>query len=596
MSLINPNIMNSQDYFSPSHITAVLHKQYEALRAFFYEKQKAEVVAQKYGYKLSAFYSLVRDFKKHLKENPHEDYFFREIKVGKKPTQNNELDDFIIAMRKQNFSIPEIVAMAQAKKWKTSDGYVYELLQKEGFARLPRRSKKEKPEITVKIEAPKAARLENTDESFSSDTVSILSFLPLLKKYGIDDIIQNSLYPETKDISRMSSILSFLALKLSNVRRYSVDDLWCMNRGLGMFAGLNVLPKASWFTSYSHRVTKEMNLKLLKDLHQIWKENDLLSDTANLDFTTIPYWGEDSHLENNWSGKRNKALPSILAVLAQDPESGIIDYGNADVMHKNESAVVLEYLDFYRTGGFGNHLKDLKYLVFDSKFTNYENLSKLDEDDIKFITIRRRGQKILEDIKKIPATEWKTIRIEAAGNKKRTLKICDQRITLEGYLNKDGSKKEIRQIVITGNGKIKPALIITNDFDISAEKVVRKYARRWLVEKVISEQIQFFHLNNVSSSMVIKVDFDLTMTILAHNLYRLLALELGRYSHLSSPRLFEKFIYNGGFVEVKGDTITVKLKKKRDLPLLLEILVDFHEQKYEWLYDKKIIFEGASTS
>jgi hypothetical protein len=39
--------------------------------------------------------------------------------------------------------------------------------------------------------------------------------------------------------------------------------------------------------------------------------------------------------------------------------------------------------------------------------------------------------------------------------------------------------------------------------------VVRRYSRRWLVEKAISEQIEFFHLNRLSSSIVIKVDFDL---------------------------------------------------------------------------------------
>jgi hypothetical protein len=94
--------------------------------------------------------------------------------------------------------------------------------------------------------------------------------------------------------------LSFVALKLSNVRRYKADDLWCMDRGQGLFAGLNVLPKAAWYTSSSHRVTRNTNLNFLKSLAQIWIEKGFLSDTANLDFTTIPYWGEDdSHLENN---------------------------------------------------------------------------------------------------------------------------------------------------------------------------------------------------------------------------------------------------------------------------------------------------------
>jgi hypothetical protein len=37
---------------------------------------------------------------------------------------------------------------------------------------------------------------------------------------------------------------------------------------------------------------------------------------------------------------------------------------------------------------------------------------------------------------------------------------------------------ELRQIAITGHGKVKPALIITNDFDVKPEIIVRKYSRR----------------------------------------------------------------------------------------------------------------------
>ncbi len=62
-------------------------------------------------------------------------------------------------------------------------------------------------------------------------------------------------------------------------------------------------------------------------------------------------------------------------------------------------------------------------------------------------------------------------------------------------------------------GKIKPAHH-NQRFRHKVELIVRKYTKRWIVEKAISEQIEFFHLNLVSSSMVIKVDFDLTMSIL----------------------------------------------------------------------------------
>jgi len=84
----------------------------------------------------------------------------------------------------------------------------------------------------------------------------------------------------------------------------------------------------------------------------------------------------------------------MLAVLAHDPDSGIIEYGNADVKHSNQSAVVLEFLDFYRTNSKGK--SELKYLVFDSKFTNYENLGQLNKKSIKFVTIRRRGKNIVD--------------------------------------------------------------------------------------------------------------------------------------------------------------------------------------------------------
>jgi hypothetical protein len=214
--------------------------------------------------------------------------------------------------------------------------------------------------------------LKITDEKFHSPCSGLFVFLPVIRQYDIDKAIVSSMYPSSKEISTLSSILSFIALKLSNVKRYSDDDLWCMDKGLGLFAGLNVLPKAAWLSSYSSRVTMEMNLSFLKSLHRIWTEHGLLSDTVNMDFITIPYWGNDDHLENNWSGKRNKALSSMLAVLAQDPESGIIDCGGCNVRHKNESAVVLEYLDFYKQTSAGNQTLD--YLIFDSKFTNYENL------------------------------------------------------------------------------------------------------------------------------------------------------------------------------------------------------------------------------
>jgi len=578
--------MTPEEYFN--RMNPPIKKQYDALRDFFHYRQKAETVASKYGYTVQSFYWMVHDFRSRLEHPCDTDLFFKEKILGRKPIErSNEIESFIIKLRKFNYSCDDIVVMGQSQGYDLRYNYVYNLLKEQGFAPLYRRSKKEKTQLENPLEkAPRSEALENRIEQFSSGNIGILCFLPLIRKYGIDTAIEQSKYPQTSQMSSLSSILSFLALKLSNVKRYSKDDLWCMDRGSGLFAGLNVLPKTAWFSSYSDRVNREMNHDFLKRLHKIWYKHGLLTDTWNLDFTTIPYWGEEEPMENNWSGKRHKALAGMLAVLAESPDSGLIDYGDTTIAHENQDAVVLEFLDFYKKSSRG---AELRYLVFDSKFTNYENLAALDREEVYFITIRRRGKSILEEIDKIPSNQWKLIKVDCAGGKKRTLKVNDRKIFLSGY------NKEIRQIVIHSHGREKPALIITNDFTLKCAEVVVKYSHRWLIEKTISEQIDFFHLNRLSSSMVIKVDFDLTMSILAYNLYRLFASETEKYSSLTSPKIFDKLISNSGTVKVNDHAIEVIMKKKRSMPVLLGLLKKFENQKYPWIHDKQLRFQGATT-
>jgi DNA-binding transcriptional MerR regulator len=568
---------------------SVKQKQYEALRAFHVNKEKAEVIATRFDYTLSSFYSLIRDFKTNLSISEAGSNFFLEAKLGRRKKEDDDaLDEAIIKLRKKYLPINEIKMILDAEGNITSESHIYHTIRKAGFARLPRRDKTavKSTNSNLKIEAPISRQIDDTNESFNTISTGILSFLPYIKHYEIDKVIESSQYPETNCIPKINSILSILALKLSNVSRYSKDDIWCMDRGLGLFAGLNVLPKSAWFSSYSSRVTKEMNTDFLKKMNKIWQNSGLLSDTENLDFTTIPYWGDDAHLENNWAGKRNKSLSSILAVLAHDPDSGIITYGDTTIRHAGESDTVLEFLDFYKNG----HSTNLKYLVFDSKFTTYQNLAKLDDDGIKFITIRRRGKKIIEELEALPNSDWTHIRVECANGKKRSLRVNDSIQFLKGY------NKNIRQVAITGNGKIKPALIITNDLEINKQKIIRKYAKRWLVEKTISEQVHFFHINKVSSSMVIKVDFDLTMTILAYNLYRLLARDLEGYEKLSAESIFTKFIRNSGSVDINESEINVNFKKKRNSPLLLTTLEKYKNYDFEWVHGKKINFEIMPNS
>ncbi|HHN47783.1 MAG TPA: hypothetical protein ENN08_02425 [Bacteroidales bacterium] len=112
----------------------------------------------------------------------------------------------------------------------------------------------------------------------------------------------------------------------------------------------------------------------------------------------------------------------------------------------------------------------------------------------------------------------------------------------------------------------------------------------------MSEQIEFFHLHHVSSSMVIKVDFDLAMSFLTYNLFRFFALDTDRYQKIASQTVYEKFPDNSGHLEIEQNNITIKLKKKRTLPLILETMTRFEQTKYDWLDSKTLTFSGATNS
>jgi transposase len=564
--------------------TSPNQRRYEILRAVFVEDLPREEIAVKFKTTANTVNSYVYDFK----QDPDIESLFTKPEYGRKAKiEITKIKDSILILRKQNLSVPEIKAVLDSQQKSVSEKQIYNILQKDGFLRLPRRTKEEK-KLSQSSVREVAEKSEKTTLPIgylhTSQAAGIFCFLPYLEKSGILQAIESSNYPETNSLSKTNSILSFVALKLSNFGRYTKDDQWCMDAGLGLFAGLNVLPKAAWFSSYSHKVTREMNLDFLKVLNNIWRQAGYFSDTANLDFSTIPYWGNDTeHLSNHWSGTRNKALLSILAALAQDPETGLIRYGDTTV-GEDEKDTILEFLDFS-----SKEDPNLKWVVFDSKFTTYENLSKINERGINFITIRRRGSRVVAEIEKLPKESLQKIRIPTSKGTREIL-INESFIELNGY------KGKVRQIAIVGSKRLKPALIISNNMKVSVVEIVRKYAQRWLVEKEISEQIHFFHLNQPSSSIVIKVDFDLIMTILSHNLCRILANDFEGYENVNCGTLFDKFLMNSGRINITKEKVVVELKKKRELPLILTAMKQHNGMKMPLFNNKIFEIQGWTTT
>ncbi|HEC98698.1 MAG TPA: hypothetical protein ENI58_11225, partial [Nitrospirae bacterium] len=570
-------------FLQPAQVT---HRRYEAMRALCVEGMRAKDVAERFGYSLFTVNAMKRDLVKAIKSRAIDsEHFFVTRTAGRNPDINKaKLKNRIIQLRKQNYSILDIKSVFHSEGTKVSHDYINRVLESEGFARLPKRTQIERKLQSSKIiKAPRSCSIEwdiDKGQFFHSERgIGILPFLPVLARLGVDQWIESAGYPETSELSRVQSVLSFIALKLAGHNRYSQDDLWAMDRGFGLFADLNVLPKDGTLSTYSYRTNRHMNRRFLKAMFQKLKQLRLLSGQINLDFTAIPHWGDASVLERNWSGKYGKRLKSILSLLCQDAESGIFSYSDAEVKRRKEAECVLEFVDFWKEKG-----RKPSCLIFDSKFTTYENLGKLDRDKIKFITLRRRSKKLLSQLQDIPAEQWQHIKVEGPSRKHMKLKVHESEIMLEK------TTCSLRQIIVSGNGHEKEAFIITNDRERTAAQIVRQYGKRWNVEKGISEQIEFFHLNSLSSSIVVKVDFDLTMTIAAHNFYRIMARELTGFENETSASLNSKFFNNGGRFKIQDDSIIVEMKKKRHLQILMESLLKYRNVNIPWLVNRKLLF------
>lgn len=560
-----------------------IQRQYDALRTFYYDGLSAKDTATKFKFSEAYFKKLRVEFVKQLRSG--ENKFFSKAKSGPKQRRTSLVTiNHIIDLRKQNHSISDIQALLCAEKISISLDTIYKILKADGFAPLPKRTKQERLSVKLpqKWESVRSSTFVASDETFTTETnAGPLLFLPIIEKLGVIKAISEAGYPKTKDLSDIQMVLSFLALKLTDTKYWSHDSYWNMDRALGLFAGLNVLPKSTTLSTYSYKVNRSSNRKFLTQISRIFENKD---SEFNLDFKAIPHWGDNSVLEKNWCGTRSKAMKSLLALIVQNPETGNLSYTNAEIKHKNQDDAVIEFVDFWKEG----HEVAPKMLIFDSKFTSYKNLNKLNTDNIKFLTLRRRGKNIIRALEKVPQEAWQKIQVERSKGKRQTVKVYDCKCSVKHY------EGELREIIITDHGREKPAFLITNDLKSNVKDLLKKYARRWLVEQEIAEQIVFFHLNHPSSSIVVKVDFDLTLTLLAHNLYRILAKDLAGFENCTVDTLNRKFFYNGAKIIIKNKNISVFLKKKTHLPILLESHW-FKESTNINLLDSSIVFDAATV-
>ena len=249
-------------------------------------------------------------------------------------------------------------------------------------------------------------------------------------------------------------------------------------------------------------------------------------------------------------------MKGALTLFAQDADTKLMLYTAADIRRSEANDQVFDFLSFWKNV----HRGVKPTLVFDSKFTGYAELSKLNQQNIKFLTLRRRGEKLIHQLDQM--TPWKRIHIPHPKRKFPNPLVHESLVPLRHY------ERMVRQIVVRENGHAKPAFLITNDMDSPLKLLVANYARRWRVENGIAEAVKFFHLNALSSPILIKVHFDVLLTMMADTLYTMLAQHLRGFEACDAPTLYRHFIQGKGTIEISQGKVNISYPRRAHNPIL----------------------------
>ncbi len=554
------------------------HRQYEALRAYFVEGLPSAEAARRFGYTEGSFRVLCHQFR----QDPNRTFFVPSLKGPQSAPKKDRLRDQIIALRKQNLSIYDINQVLRDEGHKLSPAAVSMILKEEGFARLPRRGDDERPPGIRPEIAPVAdvRHLDLTPRQFKTKFGGLFLFLPYLREIGLDEVLDKAGFPGSKMIPAAHAVRSLLALKLFGNARHSHVMSEVFDDGLALFSGLNRTPKRSFHTEYSCRIDPSCYPKLMRFWFDAAGKIGLKrGHSFDLDFHTIPFHGEDALVEKHYVSKRSRRQKGMLAFLAQDADRRVFCYANAQLRKSEQVDEILQFVSFWekRTGSLPEEL------IFDSKLTTYANLNLLNQMGIRFITLRRRSRKLIQEIQGQPVSAWRRVELENILRAYRTPRILDRKITFSEY---DGP---IRQLTITDLGHEEPTLLLTNQLTTSPAKLIGRYAQRMIIENSIEDGIDFFHMDALSSAVAMKVNCDVQLTLMASSLYRLLGQRVGNgYETAKSRHIFRDLVDGAAHVTIECDSIMVRLHRRAHNPLLIAADFGLTDVPIPWLGDKRL--------
>lgn len=544
-------------------------RQYEALRAFFVDGLPSAEAARAFGYTPGAFQVMCH----HFRRDQAPGFFLAPQRGPKSQPRKSAAREFAVALRKQNYSVYEISERLKAQGTALSPTAVREVLKAEGFSPLPRRLDEERPDAVRPTIEPTAdvRQLSLSERRFETACGGLFLLVPGMVRLDLDQLAAAARLPGSRMIPASHALRSMLALKLWSIERRSHVMPRVADEGLGLVAGLNVIPKRSFLSEYSCRVGHRQTLDLLAAFHgRVGDDRLFAGESFNLDFHSIPYYGEHPAIEKHYVSMRSRRQKSVLAFLAQDLDGRAFCYSNADLRKGEEAEEIFKFIDFWKK----NHGALPKHLVFDSKLTTQPNLVRLDDMGITFMTLRARSANLLKEVALVPRGAWREVELDVPTRKYRFPKVVEHTVEIRG--------RAFRQLFVKDLGHDEPTLLLTNDRKSTPASMITRYAQRMLIENSLSDAVRFFHMNALSSSVGIKVDFDMALLVIASGLYRLLARKMRGYADAQATRIFRDLVEMPATVSVSPKRVDVRFHRRAHLPIIIDSGLLEHDVTVPW--------------
>ncbi len=531
-------------------------RQYEALRAYFAEERPSAEAARAFGYTPGSFQVMCHRFRR----EPTPSFFVTPHPGPRAQPKKSAARDLVVELRKRNHSVYEISEVLKSRALGLSPTAVREVLKAEGFAPLPRRLDEDRPAgPRPTIEAAADVRqLSFAPRRFETACGGLFLFVPGLVALALDRLATSAALPDSTMIPASHALRAMLALKLWSIEHRSHVMPHVADEGLSLLAGLNVIPKRSFLSEYSSRVGHQQIVDLQAAYHkQIDSDGLFKGESFNLDFHSIPYYGEHPLVQCHFVAMRSRRQKSVLTFLAQDLDGRAFCYSNADLRKGEESEEIFTFIAFWKRV----HRALPRHLVFDSKLTTLANLARLDTMGITFMTLRARSPSLKQEGALLPASAFREVELDVPTRRYRFPKVYERAVQI--------AKRTFRQLVIKDLGHEEATILLTNDRK-SAKNIITRYAKRMLIENALSDSVRFFHMNALSSAVGIKVDFDMALLVIASGLYRQLAQTMRGYADAQAGHIFRDLINMPATVTVGASDVTVRFHRRAHLPIIID--------------------------